>query len=159
MKNLILLSFLAFSLVISGCTKKEEPKNETAGNDAKKEQTSDSNKNSKNELKAGDLGIAAGLPSNFPSDLTQPKDSKCLGYLSTSEGTVVTFESTLTVKELTDFYKDEMKKQGYGMDDGGEVVMSETGAILAWKKDAKEVSVVIAKDESSGKTSLVLTYK
>lgn len=155
MKNLILFSFLGFVLLISGCTKKEELKNETTGNDVKKEQTADS----KNELKAGDLGIAAGLPSNFPSDVAQPKDSKCLGYLSTSEGTVVTFESTLTVKELTDFYKDEMKKQGYGMDEGGEVVISESGALLAWKKDTKEVSVVIAKDESSGKTSLVLTYK
>jgi len=158
MKNLILFSFFAIALIISGCTKKEEPKKETTGNDVNKEQTSDSNK-SNNDLKAGDLGIAAGLPATFPTDVSQPKDSKCLGYLTTSEGTVVTFESTLTVKELTDFYKDEMKKQGYGMDEGGEIVISETGAILAWKKEAKEVSVVIAKDESSGKTSLVLTYK
>ncbi len=160
MKNLIVLFFLTLGLIISGCSKKEEPKNESSGNnEVKKEVTSDDNGNTKYELKSGDLGIAQGLPSNFPSDVPQPKNSKCLGYLSTSEGTVVTFECTESVKGLADFYKEEMKKMDYNMDDGGEVMVSESGAILAWKKDKKEVSVVIAKDEASGKTSCVVTYK
>lgn len=154
MKNLIFISVFAFALIISGCSKKEEPKKETTGDDVKKEQTTDS----KNESKDNDLGISAGLPSNFPSDLAQPKDSKCLGYLSTSEGTVVTFESNLSVKEHSEFYKNEMKKQGYSMDEGEEISTNDAN-ILVWKKDSKEVSVAIAKDESSGKTNIVLTYK
>ena len=167
MKKLILTLFAVSLIAVAGC-KTEVKVGET--NDKKtetgKEQppgTTDTKSSGEvpkdNSSTSNDLGLSQGLPNNYPSDVPQPKDSKCLGSLNSSEGTVVTFESTQGVKDILEFYKAEMKKNGYDLGEGGEVMMSEKGGIVGWKKGAKEVGLMIGVNDDKKNTSIVITYK
>jgi len=166
MKKIFLLTAALAFISVTGC-KVDIKTGDDANNDKKTEtgqQSSTENKSSgeapKTDNSTGnDLGLAAGLPSNYPSDVPQPKDSKCLGSLNSSEGTVVTFESTQSVKDILDFYKGEMKKSGYDIGDGGEVLMSDKGGIIGWKKGDKEVGLMLGANEEKKNTSIVVTYK
>lgn len=127
--------------------KTEEQKKETSTG-------ADEDKNRSNEL-----GMTPGLPANFPSDIPQPKNAKTLGSLNSSEGTVVTFESTDMVPDIVNFYKEEMKKNGYAISEGGENLVSDKGGLINWKKDSKEVGLMLGYDKDKNITSLVITYK
>jgi len=116
MKKLFLILLLITFVSLSGCWKKDD-KSQTGKDDKKSEEVKkdDGNQNSgepkDNEtIKLNDLGISEGMPKNYPGDIQQPKNSKCLGSLSSSEGTVVNFESTDKINELVVYFKEEMKK-------------------------------------------------
>ncbi|MBK9226652.1 MAG: hypothetical protein IPL67_06280 [Ignavibacteria bacterium] len=87
------------------------------------------------------------------------KNSKTLGSLNSTEGTVVTFESTDMVPGIITFYKDEMKKNGYEIVEGSENLVSDKGGVLSWKKAGKEVGLMLGFDKDKNITSLVITYK
>ena len=167
MKNLFLIA-IAFAFInVVGC-KVDVKTGDDAANDKKTETgqqpSTTENKSSGEAPKtdnstANDLGLTQGLPSNYPSDVPQPKDSKCLGSLNSSEGTVVTFESPQGVKDILEFYKAEMKKSGYDLGEGGEVLMSDKGGIIGWKKGDKEVGLMLGANEEKKNTSIVITYK
>jgi len=165
MKKIFLTLFAIGLVAVIGC--KVDVKTGDSTND-KKTETGQTNSNenkssgetSKDEKSgSNDLGLSSGLPGNFPSDVPQPKDSKCLGSLNSSEGTVVTFESTQSVKDVLDYYKAEMKKNGYELGEGGEVLMSDKGGIVGWKKGAKEVGLMLGVNDEKKNTSIVVTYK
>jgi len=155
----ILLSFV----LVFGCgkksdtTKKDSDKTEQK-TDAKKDNTSGSDQKS-DKSGISDLGLTEGLPSNFPKDIPMPPNSKCMGSLNSSEGTVVTFESGDKAKQIIDFYKDEMKKLGFSVGEGGELLVSDEGGLIGWKKDNREIGLMLGYDKEKGKTSVVLTYK
>ena len=168
MKKLILTLFSIALIAMVGC--KTEVK--TGDTNDKKTETGKEQPNTTSDTKssvevpkentnssANDLGLTSGLPNNYPADVPQPKDSKCLGSLNSSEGTVVTFESNQSVKDILDFYKAEMKKSGYDLGEGGEVLMSDKGGIVGWKKGAKEVGLMLGVNDDKKNTSIVITYK
>lgn len=166
MKNILIVLLLAGSVVLGGCNKKAETtgekKEEVKPNQTQGTPTDNSaNKDVQKGNQGNDLGMSAGLPSNFPSDIPQPKDGKCLGSLNSSDGTIVTFETAQSVKDVWEFYKAEMKKSGFEMStDTGETLMNEKGGLAGWKKDKREVGLMLgANTDNSNKTSLVLTYK
>ena len=166
MKKLFLTLFSVSLIAVVGCkTEVKLGDNSDKKTETGKEQTnSTENKPSgeaPKEEKSGsnDLGLTQGLPGNYPSDVPQPKESKCLGSLNSSEGTVVTFESSQGVKDILDYYKAEMKKNGYDLGEGGEVLMSEKGGIVGWKKGAKEVGLMLGVNDEKKNTSIVVTYK
>jgi hypothetical protein len=103
--------------------------------------------------------MTPGLPSNYPSDIPKPRNAKVLGSLNSSEGTVVTFESPEQVTEIVNFYKDEMKKNGYAVTEGGENIVSDKGGLINWTKEKKEVNLMLGRDNDKNITSLVITYK
>jgi hypothetical protein len=119
MKTSIYIIVLLSFVLVFGCgkksdtTKKDGEKTEqTEKTDEKKDNTSGSDqKGDKSGI--SDLGLTEGLPSNYPKDIPQPPNSKCMGSLNSSEGTVVTFESSATVKQIIDFYKEEMKNSDF----------------------------------------------
>jgi len=159
---------LAGFILISGCGKQEETK-EKAKDDAKTEepkkdntpsgeQTKDDSKD-KNSGSLNDLGISEGLPKNFPNDIPQPRNSKCLGSLSSSEGTVVNFESSEKIRDLVMFYKEEMKKGGFSITEGGDVMVSDDAAILSWKKNEREFSIIMSFDKEKSMSQIAMTYK
>lgn len=172
MRKFILLLVFGVLVSIIGCTdnkessgeKKEEVvkenreaeqnQKETEKEEGKKEDPSQHDANKTNEL-----GMTPGLPKDFPADVPQPKNSKTLGSLNSSEGTVVTFESTDNVPETVTFYKEEMKKNGYNISEAGENIPSDNGGLINWIKDKKEVSMMLAFDKEKKLTSLVITYK
>ena len=110
-------------------------------------------------LGENDLGLSEGLPEDFPDDIPLPLDGKCLGSIITSEGTVVTFESPVKVKEIVEFYKKQMDSNGYELSEGGEVLVSDQGGLLGWEKDDKEVGIMPGYDKDKDITSVVITYK
>lgn len=153
--------------ILAGCGQKTE---DVEGNvDKKTDQTTQTDSKSddgnvtgdRQETKVGDneLGLTEGLPSNFPEDVPQPNNSKCIGSLNSSEGTVVTFESSDKVKDILNFYRDAMKKNGFELGEGGETLVSDQGGLIGWKKDSREVGLMIGYDDEKSKSSVVITYK
>jgi uncharacterized protein YceK len=168
MRNIFYL--LAVALLLSGCGKSENkdankdkkdtatvkeetpPKNNTNGSTTGEKTETDE----KQQNTSGDLNMTPGLPKDFPADVPQPKDGKCLGSLGSSEGTVVTFQSPATVKDIVAFYKDEMKKNGYQIQEGETV--SDKGGLLEWKKESKSVGMMLGYNQNN-QTEIVITYK
>ncbi len=176
MNKLNFLIIILFAFVTLNCGNKKQitiEKSDDSKQETKKEGT-DASQDSKNDKKnkdesiqqskedinkANELGMTPGLPNNFPSDVPQPKNSKTLGSLNSSEGTVVTFESNDKVLDIVNFYKEEMKKNGYVLSEGGESMISDKGGLVDWKKDTKEVGLMLGYDKDKNITSLVITYK
>jgi len=154
-KFTLLLTLLLVSAVwLSSCGKKET----TTGGDTKDQKTEEQKTGEqKKETKSNELGITEGLPANYPSDVPQPKNSKVLGSLNTSEGTVVTFESTDRPKDVLAGFAGELEKNGFKKDEGE--MMSEEGGLALWKKDNREVSIMLAWDRDKNVSSVVITYK
>jgi predicted small lipoprotein YifL len=165
MKKLFLILLLITFVSLSGCGKKDD-KSQIGKDDKKSEEVKkdDGNQNSgepkDNEtIKLNDLGISEGMPKNYPGDIPQPKNSKCLGSLSSSEGTVVNFESTDKINELVVYFKEEMKKSGFNIIEGGDIIVSDDAAILGWKKNDRDVSVIMSFDKDKSKSQIAITYK
>lgn len=161
------------SMILVGCGEKNESsgdKKETVKEESDKpkapenqtevQKKEEANSQTKEETeKINELGMTPGLPSTFPADVPQPKNAKTLGSLNSSEGTVVTFESTDKVADIVSYYKDEMKKNGYSIIEGGETMISDKGGLINWKKDKNEVGIMLGYDKDKNITSLVITYK
>ena len=178
MKKYLLLFMCAvlLSAISTGCGNKTEEKAEKKenkqensgevkkGNDpvqesmTKKEENAGSNQQS-DANKSNELGMTPGLPSDFPSDVPVPKNSKTLGSLNSSDGTVVTFESNDKVLDIVNFYKEELQKNGYAVTKEGESQVSDKGGLINWVKEKKEVGLMLGFDKDKNITSLVITYK
>lgn len=176
MRKNILLIFALTAVIFFGCNeksdvsgeKKNETKQETRNESAenKSEEVSKDDKNEDSQApsqtdinKSNELGMTPGMPPDFPSDVPQPKNSKTLGSLNSSVGTVVTFESKDKVQDIVNFYKEEMKKNGYVISEDGELITPDKGGLINWKKGDKTVEVVLGYNEDRNITSLVITYK
>lgn len=166
MKKLLLLSILFSFIILQSCGNKDEKveekkdvkSTEQTKTDEKTPPPSDVNKDEKKDDQTG-LGLNTGLPKDFPSDIPQPNNAKCNGYLGSSDGTVVTFESTDNFKVLLDFYKTQMEKNGYKSMEGNEYFQNDNGAMLGYKKDNKEVGFLFGIDKEKNVTQIVITYK
>jgi hypothetical protein len=158
MKKILLILLLTAFAGYYGCGKKED---KSAGDKEVTEKTESTEKSTeeKSETKVGDLGISSGLPDDFPTDIPQLKNGKSLGYLTSSEGTVVTFETTEPFTDVLKQYKEDMKNNGFKEEDSG--VLSTEGKMYmaTYKKDTREVSVIISFVEEEKKTNAVITYK
>jgi hypothetical protein len=156
--NLFLILVLSSVVYISGCGKKDETSGgENTGETKTEEQKSDQTTTQSEQKSTNELGIKEGLPADYPSDVPQPLNSQVLGSLNTSEGTVVTFESTDRPKDIYKQYSEELKKNGY--EESDEEQMSDEGGMAMWHKDKKEVNIMVAWDKDKSKSSVVVTYK
>jgi hypothetical protein len=170
MKKLLLLGILISFVTLQSCGNKEQ------NTDVKKDDKTDQVKtgeqkadnNTQGDVKTDDkkvnndpngLGLTSGLPQDFPKDIPQPNNSKCNGFLYSTDGTVVTFESKDNLKTLIDFYKSQMEKNGYKSQDGNEYFQNENGAMMGYKKDNKEVGFLFGINKESNITQIVITYK
>src|SRR3974377_659618 len=167
MKNLKLFTVLILicGFIIAGCGKKDEPQQKPGGDtktqtqdvkpdDQKKDVTKqdNTNKDTKNEL-----GIKEGLPGDYPKDIPQPKGGKVLGSLNTSEGTTVTYESTEKTMDILKDFGDNIEKGGFKKGDGE--MMKDEGGMTLWKKEAREVSLMLAWEKEKKISSVVVTYR
>jgi hypothetical protein len=158
--NFLVILFISFFIFFNGCGKKESTPGGEQTQDVKKDVSKDDatkKDEQKKENKSNELGIAEGMPKDYPSDIPQPKNAKCLGYLSTSEGTVVTFESDEKPDDILAQFKTDLPKNGFKQEEGE--MMTQDGGLALWKKDARECSLMIARDKEKNKTSIVVTYK
>lgn len=177
MNKLIILFSVLTIFLISGCNDKKDAAGDSE-NEISNENKKEVNKEpveTKEELKSeadanpdiseedknklNELGMTPGLPVNFPADIPQPNNSKALGSLNTSEGTVVTFESNDKVIDIVNYYKEKMKEGGYTISDEGETLVSEKGGLINWTKEDKIVGLMLGYDKDKNITSLVITYK
>lgn len=154
--NLLFVLLISSFVFFAGCGKKDNTSSGDKTGDTtqvqKKDQTTGQTENKTNEL-----GIKEGLPADFPSDIPQPDNSKVLGSLNTSEGTVVTFESDNKPRDILSQYTAALEKNGYKKADNE--MMKDEGGMAVWNKDKKEVSIMLALDKEKNKTSVVVTYK
>lgn len=157
--TVLFLVVLFASFAVNGCGKKQDAnKNETDKKEDVKpggetqEKTPDKTTNTSN-----DLGIKEGLPADYPGEIPQPKNSKCLGSLNTSEGTTVTFESDEKPRDIHTDFGAQLEKNGFKKSEGE--MLSDDGGMAMWTKDKKEVSIMLAWDKEKKKSSIVVTYK
>jgi hypothetical protein len=166
MKKLLLVVILFALFLCQGCGNKNE-KTDVKKDDKVTEESKSPDKNiSSGDNKTNDkksdengLGLSTGLPQDFPKDVPQPPNSKCNGYLGSSDGTVVTFESTETLKNIIDFYKSSMEKNGFKSMEGNEYFQNENGAMLGYTKDKTEIGFLLGIDKEKNVTQVVITYK
>lgn len=177
MKVIFLFLTIVFFNALTGCDNKSEvsgEKKDASEMENKKEvkdassELKDSDEKRKEELnpqtdaaadKSNELGMTPGMPGNFPADVPQPKNAKVIGSLTSTEGTMVTFESPEKVQEIITYYKEEMKKNGYVITEDGELITPDKGGLINWKKESKEVQLVLGYDKDKNLSSLVITYK
>lgn len=167
MKKLLLFAVLFSFVILQSCGNKDE-KTDVKKDDKVTKESKPNDQNSpagdvKTEDKKSDdktgLGLNSGLPQDFPKDIPQPNNSKCNGFLGSSDGTVVTFESKDNLKSILEFYKTEMGKNGYKSQEGNEYFQNENGAMLGFKKGDKEVGFLLGIDKEKNVTQIVITYK
>lgn len=154
-------------LLLTGCGSKTNQTNTTPGDQKTGEQKTEGTQPQTNSAgdnkqitgdKKNELGIQEGvLPADYPGDLPKPKDSKVLGSLNTSEGMTVTFESTAKPKDILADYTSALDKAGFKKE--GEEQMKDNGGMVMWKKEKREISLMLAWDDSKKITSTVVTYK
>ena len=161
-KYLLILSLLFFVSCGKGDKNDSSKTDEEGTEEVKKDddKTISGKMEGKDEsnLGANDLGMSEGLPNDFPDDIPEPENGKCLGSIITSEGTVVTFESTDKVKDVVDFYKEKMSNGGYELSAGGEILVSDQGGLIGWEKAGKEIALMLGYDKEKEITSVVITY-
>lgn len=152
MKNFIYVFLAVFIIGITGCSKKDEKTDVTTKTEDSKDKGTD--------VKTKDVEVSTNkLPSDFPSDIPQYKDSKILGSAKTPQGTAVTFEINDKAKAVADFYKTEMKKSGYDADKNNDMMATDKGGVMIYKKGGKEISLTYGYDDATSKTSLVVLIK
>ncbi|HWA07176.1 MAG TPA: hypothetical protein VG961_11560 [Ignavibacteria bacterium] len=155
--------FTAVIIAVSGCGKTDQKtdgdkKDSTKQNTTNQNQVAGDNKTQTNpDGKSNELGIKEGMPADYPKDVPQPVNSKCLGSLNTSEGTVVTFESTDKPKAILAPFAEGVEKAGFKKGEGE--MMSDDGGMVMWKLDKREVSIMLAWDKDKSNSSVVVTYK
>jgi len=159
MKKIIyIFLFIAF---ISGCgSKDEKPKtlkdSTTAPGNVKDISKSDNkvtDTSSKKSASKNELGINEGLPPNFPKEIPQPDNAKCMGYLISNNETHVTFEiKDKKPTEIADFYKKALMVNGYEIIESEGSTFSDKGGMINWKKGNKTVEVTISSN------SVVISY-
>jgi hypothetical protein len=157
-KNVLYLFFILFTaaaVYTSGCGKKENTSSGEQSGDTKTEEQKKEDPGV--EVKSNELGISEGLPADYPSDIPQPRNSKVLGSLNTSEGTVVTFESSDRPKDILSQFSEELEGNGYKKAEGE--MMSDDGGMAMWNKEKSEVSIMLAWDKDKNLSSVVITYK
>jgi len=150
MKHLVYEVILVFIIGLGGCGKTDKTDVTVKTDDKTKDV----------DVKTKDATVSTGkLPDNYPSDIPQYKDAKILASASTAQGTTVTFEIPDKLKAVADFYKDAMKKGGYDADKNNDMMMTDKGGIMTYKKGGKDFTLTMGYDDARSVTSLVLVYK
>jgi hypothetical protein len=158
--NLLAVLFLGTFLAVSCGKQEQQPAGDNktdAGEQNQQQPQSQDQPSGEKTPGTNELGIKEGMPADYPSDVPQPANSKCLGSLNTSEGTVVTFESTDKPKEILNPFAEAVEKAGFKKGDGE--MMSDDGGMTLWTKDKREVSIMLAWDKDKKVSSVVVTYK
>lgn len=165
--NFLSVLVLTFAFVMAGCGKQDQKTGDNKTDSTKnKTQTTDGQTQNQNQSSgdksntnpgSNELGIKEGMPADYPKDVPQPVNSKCLGSLNTSEGTVVTFESTDKPKDVLKPFGEAVEKAGFKKGEGE--MMSDDGGMSMWTMDKREVSLMLAWDKDKKVSSVVVTYK
>lgn len=167
MKTLLPLILSVFLLISFGCGKnqpagdQEQKKTEETKSDNKTpDKVTDTKKDDAKQDGSNDLGMKSGLPADFPKDVPVPQNSTCHGSIyNQTEGTTVTFVSKGKPMDIVAFYKNEMGKNGFVLEQGSDDLVNEKGGMLKWNKDKRSVEIMMSYKPDSNETDLVLSYK
>jgi len=160
--KLILIPGFLIMFIIVSCGKQEQQttgdnKTNTQNTEQQQQNPGSNPPNTSTDPKTNELGIKEGMPADYPADVPQPVNSKTLGSLNTSEGTVVTFESTDKPKDVLQPVAEGVEKAGFKKSEGD--MMSDDGGMTAWTKEKREVSIMLAWDKDKKVSSVVVTYR
>jgi hypothetical protein len=166
MKKLLFVIISLSVLIGFGCGKNQPPpeqkkdKTDEVKTDNKTPDKVGETKKEETKSDGNDLGLKSGLPADYPKDIPVPPNSTCHGSIyNQSEGTTVTFVSKGKPMEIANFYKEEMKKNGFQQEAGSDELMNEKGGMIKWTKDKRDVEVMMSFKPESSETDIVLSYK
>lgn len=139
-------------LLFAACGKKDPG--------AKQNNQIQSSQNNAGEIKSNssELTLSKGLPEDFPADLPKPLNGEAKGYFKSSDGTIVNFISSSSFKEVTDFYVNEFKKNGFTPLNSDDSKFEDKLFVSDFTKDGRKVNLIITKDENLQRLNIVLTY-
>ncbi|MCX7834213.1 MAG: hypothetical protein N2490_08395 [Ignavibacteria bacterium] len=151
--KLFLIIFIAF-ILFQGCGKKEGQSDSQAPS---KEQ-SNAVQSSSEQIETGQatLEMKQGLPEDYPKDVPLPENVKKIKFIDNSSNKIVILETDVSVQNTINFYKENMKKNGYELDKNQNLVDSENVYNADWKKDKKTVNVAISSQNNI--TNVVISY-
>lgn len=158
MPTKLLISLAALLLVTAGCGKKTSQKTSVGG--VTMEQKGDV-ATVEYKGKAGEPGMkvtasekGVALPATFPKDIPLFKDS-VVDVASTMADTMTvhtTFKASW--EEAMQFYADKLKAEGWKVD--SVMNFGDNGIVVA-KKDTRQCSVMLAKDDKQSVAQIMLT--
>ena len=101
------------------------------------------------------------IPENFPDEVPLPNYSLYDGSINTKDGgTVLRFVSSQTIKENLDYFKTEMQRNSFDLDELGETLMNDSkGGIISWNKGTREVALLLGINYDTYRTAIIITYK
>ena len=157
----IFILYATTLFLVYGCGKKEQQTTVTEQKDVQKDVSTQQDVQKKDEQKTGsksnELGIEEGLPSDYPADVPKPKNADSLGTIKSSDETSIRFFTGDLPKAVADYYAQGLEKNGYKKAEGEN--MKDDGGMIIWKKDKKEVTLMMARDKEKNRTAVVLSYK
>ncbi len=158
----VVIAVLAMSMALAACDQ-----------GAKAEKTTDTKKSEEGKVKAtregekikitgeeGEIVIdpnGAELPEHWPDDIPvfpKAKVTSSVEGAGAANMVMVVFETNKAVSEAKDFYKAELPKQGWKINN--EVEAGET-FVLAASKDARAVSVTVSRDPEDDSSKTIIS--
>jgi len=98
---------------------------------------------------------AGETPGNLPS---YPNATRTLYVNNRIVGLIMTYQTNDSVKQVINFYKDEMQERGYNVTRDF-TTSDETGALIMFTKDDNKVYATVGQDSPYGNTSIVIKAK
>ena len=100
----------------------------------------------------GELTIKEGeLPKNIPKDITIYKGSKVKRSSEGKEGVVITLQTTDSVGKVTEFYREDLKKNEWNSIESNII---EGSSLLTANKDDRQLAITVVINEKEGKTEI-----
>lgn len=149
----LLVFFIAF-ILIQGCEKKQEKSDSQPSSDEQTAEVQFSDEQTVTEKAV--LETKEGLPENFPKEIPIPEKAKKIKYIDNNTGKIVICETEVGVKEVINFYKENMKKNGFELIKNDNLIDKDEIYNADWKKDNKNVNVAITFQNNT--TSVVISY-
>lgn len=136
----VMLSLIACTIVI-GCGK------QPGGGDTGTQHSDD-------DIVTAQSGNKIKLPKNFPDDVYIHKNTTIFNAYTTSESTMVGFDTTDSVKTVADQYIANMVKNGWTK----KTLLDQPAiSMLSFSKKGRNASVIISSDDEKTQISLTLT--
>ena len=151
-KKTLLIIAVAFVIIVTLALGGYFVKLNSTGPDLTNKSMTNAQKETTVNTENGKIIIKEGeLPKDFPKDITIYKNSKVERSTEGQEGTVVILTTSDSVAKVTEFYKGDLKKNGWNSIESSSI---EGSSLIKAKKDERQLVITVIIDEKDGMTEI-----
>lgn len=151
--KLFVIIFAAF-LLLQGCGKKEGQSDSQAPKDEQTSSTQASGEQTGNVQAT--LETKEGFPDDFPKDIPRPENIRKIKYIDNNTNKIVIIEADIPVKDAINYYKENMKKNGFELNKNDNLIDRDDIYNADWKKEKRSVNIAITFQNNL--TNIVISY-